>query len=126
MGKPMVLYDNQYHDDHHLYRRGNYADLLPILDKIFGTAIVVKKRRPLPAQELWKEARKVRTCVKITAALRRGGSNLEKGTGNRTGDLQRSHGSLRRSSSRFIEALQLLCEEENDCRPQWERNKCKD
>jgi len=50
----VVLYDNQPHDDHHLYRRGNYADMLPILDQLFGTDIKVQRRGPLPAQKLWR------------------------------------------------------------------------
>ena len=80
--KPVVLYDNQHHDDHHAYRHGNYAELLPILDDIFGTALVIKKRRSLPAQRLWKKAQKVKTVVKVAAAFRSTSnqSNLQKGT----------------------------------------------
>mmetsp|Transcript_20413 Transcript_20413/g.40707 ORF Transcript_20413/g.40707 Transcript_20413/m.40707 type:complete len:227 (-) Transcript_20413:685-1365(-) len=103
--KPLVLYDSQHHDDHHVLRRGNYAELLPILDTIFGTAVVVESRRPLPAQELWKKAQKVKAEVKVTAAF--------KNTGNRRPSvLHRAYGSIRR-----------LCEEEEGCGPQWERYK---
>jgi len=53
--KPLILYDTQNHNDHHLLRRGNYSELLPILDKMFGTAIEVEIRQPLPAQKRWKK-----------------------------------------------------------------------
>ena len=32
-----ILYDSQHHDDHHLYHKNNYADIIPIFDQIFGT-----------------------------------------------------------------------------------------
>ena len=56
-GWSCVLYDNQPHDDHHTYRRGNYADVLPVLDRIFGTEIVVSNRGELPAQKRWRSLR---------------------------------------------------------------------
>ena len=128
--KPLVLYNSQYHDDHHVYRRGNYAEMLPILDHIFGTAIVLESRRPLPAQKNWKKAQKVKTAVKVAAAFRRGGSNRAKGQeanlqGSHRPILQRAYDSIS-GSSRFVEAFHLLCEEEDDCRPQFERLKAKD
>ena len=66
--KPLILYDTQNHNDHHLFRRGNYSELLPILDKMFGTAIEVEIRQPLPAQKRWKKLAQnmkvVATCMK--------------------------------------------------------------
>ena len=121
--KPWVLYDSQHHDDHHIYQRGNYAELLPILDNIFGTALVVKSRRSLPAQRLWKKAQKVRTAVKAVAAFRSAG---DQGRSNSPGVLQRAYSSIRRSSSSVIEAFHLLCQEDDDCHPQWERYKDKE
>jgi len=52
----VVLYENQAHDDHHVYRRGNYADVLPFIDRLFGTQIKVIVRSRLPAQERWRGA----------------------------------------------------------------------
>ena len=63
--KPLILYSTQTHDDHHLIRKGNYSELLPILDTIFGTAIVVEIRQPLPAQKRWK---KLAQNMKVVAA----------------------------------------------------------
>lgn len=117
--KPLVLYAAQYHDDHHVYRRGNYAELLPILDTIFGTAIVIPKRQPLPAQKLWKKAQKVRTGTRVAAAFSSAG---DQGRVNRPDFLQKSKDSIRRSS--IIEIVHLLCEEDDACHAQLER--CKD
>jgi len=52
----VVLYENQTHDDHHVYRRGNYADVLPFIDFLFGTQIKVTVRPRLPAQDRWRRA----------------------------------------------------------------------
>ena len=71
--KPLILYTSQYHDDHHVYGRGNYAELLPILDTIFGTASVIQNRQPLPAQKMWKKAQKVKTALKVVAAFNSSG-----------------------------------------------------
>jgi hypothetical protein len=56
----LVLFDASFHDDHHVYRHGNYCDFLPILDRLFGTDLVIPQdqRRPLPAEELWGKVRK--------------------------------------------------------------------
>ena len=71
----VVLYDNQAHDDHHVYRRGNYADMLPILDRLMGTDIKVQRRGPLPAQKLWR--RGIRRAVWAQAFTRPGPKSAE-------------------------------------------------
>jgi sterol desaturase/sphingolipid hydroxylase (fatty acid hydroxylase superfamily) len=43
--KGIVLYNNQHHDDHHVYHTGNYSDLLPLLDQCFGTERNDKNRQ---------------------------------------------------------------------------------
>ena len=50
----VILYNNQYHDDHHTYRHGNYSDLIPAIDRMFGTELVINRRRSLPAMKRWK------------------------------------------------------------------------
>lgn len=67
---PLVLYDTLYHDDHHKYRNGNYAELLHPLDIIFGTQLVLKHRRPLPAQRLWKKAKEIQIALKVINAMK--------------------------------------------------------
>ena len=53
------VYDSSEHDDHHVYRHGNYADCIPFLDQLFGTELVVtdKQRCSLPAKKLWTKVR---------------------------------------------------------------------
>merc|ERR1712118_122897 len=60
----IVLYDNKHHDDHHVYRRGNYASLLPVLDWLFGTEIVVRNRR-LPGRVRWGRTRVTLAAVSV-------------------------------------------------------------
>jgi len=62
----VVLYENQAHDDHHVYRRGNYADVLPLIDRLFGTQINVTVRSRLPAQVRWRGAA---TLLRWTLAM---------------------------------------------------------
>lgn len=55
----LKIYDSSDHDDHHVHRHGNYADLLPFLDKMFGTELVIadKRRHSVPAERLWGKLR---------------------------------------------------------------------
>jgi len=101
--RPLVLFDNQHHDDHHVYRRGNYADFLPILDDIFGTAIVVKDRKPLPAQKLWKNvAKRMHSWLEATRHTR--------------GDAQPDRLDMS-PSKRILRQLSRMLSEHEDCTP---------
>ena len=52
------IFNTQHHDDHHVFRFGNYADMFPIFDEWFDTQIVLKRRRrTLPGVQLWRRAR---------------------------------------------------------------------
>jgi sterol desaturase/sphingolipid hydroxylase (fatty acid hydroxylase superfamily) len=69
VGTKLVLYHTQHHDDHHVYRQGNYAECLPFWDDLFGSRLVIRKRRPLPAQRLWNKAQKILTYIEVVNAI---------------------------------------------------------
>ncbi len=68
--RKLVIYNSQRHDDHHVYGHGNYAELLPFLDDLFGTTLVIRNRPPLPARRLWRKAQKVLTLLRVVNAIK--------------------------------------------------------
>lgn len=37
----LLIFTTHHHNDHHLYRRGNYANVFPFIDAVFGTRVQV-------------------------------------------------------------------------------------
>jgi sterol desaturase/sphingolipid hydroxylase (fatty acid hydroxylase superfamily) len=68
--RKLVIYHSQHHDDHHVYGHGNYGELLPFFDYLFGSTLVIKNRPPLPARRLWRKAQKVLTLIRVVNAIK--------------------------------------------------------
>ena len=62
----LPLYNNTSHDDHHVYRSGNYGNFCGLFDYMFDTKLPAVTRKPLPTSKLWQ---KVHNKVAILSAM---------------------------------------------------------